>query len=196
MKLYAIAALAVACSLPATGGSAVPTAKKAPAKSAPFAISPITLAATGLIIPGTIGQGPRTLAFGSPRTKAIAMVSGELGAPIKTGVYPDCGQGHAVGYAKFRSGIELTFVAAKFVGWTLEPGGDKRNLTANGVGIGTTVATLQKLFPDVFIDPGNEEGSGMGPGFTSDTWPNGWLDGDKKTSKVTSMYAGETCIAA
>lgn len=194
MKHLAIAAMALACSLPAAAGDAAPSARKPPAKSVPFAISPITLAATGLIIPGTIGQGPRPLLFGTARAKAIALVSGELGAPIQTGVYPECGQGHAIGYAKFRSGIELTFVAAKFVGWTIEPGGDKRHRTANGVGIGASAAMLQKLFPDVFIDPGNEEGGGIGPGFTSDTWPNGWLDGDRATSKVTSMYAGETCI--
>ena len=195
MKLYMAAVIAIICSaaMPIAAGGASPAAKKATAKSAPFEISPITLAATGLIIPGSIGQGPRTLPFGTARAKAIAMVSGELGAPTKTGVYPDCGQGHAIGYAKFRSGIELTFVGGKFVGWTLEPGGDKRSMTANGVGIGATVATVQKLFPDVFIDPGNEEG-GLGPGFTSDTWPNGWLDGARSTSKVTSLYAGETCI--
>ena len=195
---YFIAVIAIACStaLPISAGLALPPASKAPSKSMDVGISPITLAATGLIIPGSIGQGPRNLPFGTVRAKAVQMVSGELGAPVKTGVYPDCGQGHAIGYVKFRSGIELSFVGGKFVGWTLEEGGDKRNVTANGVGIGATVAALRKQFPDVAIDPGNEEGGGLGPGFTSDKWPNGWLDGVKPTSKVISMYGGETCIVA
>jgi hypothetical protein len=67
---------------------------------------------------------------------------------------------------------------------------------ANGVGIGTTVATLQKKVPDVFIDPGEQENGGLGPGFQSDTSPSGWLDGARSTSKIVSLFAGKTCIVA
>lgn len=151
-------------------------------------VAAVTLAAKGLTL------GKATLRFGTPRAQAIKLAAAVLGVPIKTGVYPECGSGHAIGYAKFRGGIELSFVGGKLVGWTLDYGGDKRIRTANGAGIGTTAAALRKLFPDVFIDPGNEEGGGLGPNFTSDTWVNGWLDGSKQTSKVISLYAGETCI--
>jgi hypothetical protein len=158
--------------------------------------SPLVLAHGGLILRGATGQAARTLSFGTPRATAIALVASQLGPAIKTGVYPECGDGKPLGYANFRGGLQLTFSNAKFVGWTLDAKGDVRNRMANGVGIGTTVATLQKLVPDVFIDPGEQENGGLGPGFQSDTWPSGWLDGARPSSKVVSMYAGTTCIVA
>jgi len=137
-------------------GAALSAAPKAVAK-APAAktarISPVTLAHDGLVIPGAVGQGSRNLPFGTPRARAIELVASKLGPAIKTGVYPECGDGKPLGYADFRGGIQLSFSNAKFVGWTLDAKGDVRNRMANGVGIGTTVATLQKLVPDVFIDP-------------------------------------------
>ena len=178
----------------AAGSAATKPSGKAPATK--IAISPITLAHDGLIIPGSIGQGPRKLPFGTPRAKAVEMVAGQLGPAIKTGVYPECGDGKPLGYANFRGGLQLTFSNAKFVGWTLDAKGDVRNKAANGVGIGTTVATLQKLVPDVFIDPGEQENGGLGPGFQSDTWPSGWLDGARPSSKIVSLYSGTTCIVA
>jgi len=159
-------------------------------------ISPVTLAHDGLLIPGAVGQESRKLPFGTPRAKAIELVASKLGPAIKTGVYPECGDGKPLGYADFRGGIQLSFSKAKFVGWTLDAKGDVRNRMANGVGIGTNVATLQKLVPDVFIDPGEQENGGLGPGFQSDTWPSGWLDGARSNSKIVSLFAGKTCIVA
>lgn len=196
--LGALAMGALATTVAANGGAQPATTKAAakPGLVKPSATSPITLAHDGLIIAGAAGQGPRTLSFGTPRAKAIEMVTSKLGLAIKTGVYPDCGDGKALGYANFRGGIQLTFSAAKFVGWTLDAKGDVRNRAAKGVGIGTTVATLQKMVPDVFIDPGEQENGGLGPGFQSDTWPSGRLDGAKSSSKIVSMYSGKTCIVA
>jgi len=187
MKVFA-KILAIACA------TALPIATSPAVGMSMVKTFPVTLEANGLTISSPRGQPAQSARFGLVRAAAIKIVSGALGAPTKTGVYPECGQGHAIGYAKFRGGIELSFVGGKFVGWTLDYGGNQNFRTGNGVGIGTTAATLQKLLPDVFIDPGNEEGGGIGPGFTSDKWPSGWLDGAKQTSKVTSMYAGETCI--
>jgi len=179
-------------------GAALSAAPKAVAK-APAAktarISPVTLAHDGLVIPGAV-QGSRNLPFGTPRARAIELVASKLGPAIKTGVYPECGDGKPLGYADFRGGIQLSFSNAKFVGWTLDAKGDVRNRMANGVGIGTNVATLQKLVPDVFIDPGEQENGGLGPGFQSDTWPSGWLDGARSNSKIVSLFAGKTCIVA
>ncbi|MEO5938075.1 MAG: hypothetical protein ABIQ43_03595 [Sphingomonas sp.] len=191
MRFYAETIIVLTCSaaLPIAARPAFPVAGNMMVKT-----FPITVAANGLVVAGPRGQAAQAARFGLARAAAIRIVSGGLGAPTKIGIYPECGQGHAIGYAKFRGGIELSFVGGKFVGWTLGYGGDQNFRMNNGVGIGTTAATLQKLLPNVFIDPGNEEGGGIGPGFTSDNWPNGWLDGDKPTSKVTSMYAGETCI--
>jgi hypothetical protein len=158
--------------------------------------SPIVLAHGGLILRDGTGRAARTLSFGAPRAMAIASVTSQLGAAIKTGVYPECGDGKPLGYADFRGGLQLSFSNAKFVGWTLDAKGDVRNRMANGVGIGTTVATLQKKVPDVFIDPGEQENGGLGPGFQSDTSPSGWLDGARSTSKIVSLFAGKTCIVA
>ncbi|QDZ07845.1 hypothetical protein FPZ24_10405 [Sphingomonas panacisoli] len=187
MKIFATAA-AIACAI------ALPTVFLSVAEAAMVKTFPVTLVANGLIVAGPGGQAPQTARFGMVRAAAIKIVSAGLGAPTKTGVYPECGSGHAIGYAKFRGGIELSFVGGELVGWTLEDGGSQNYRMANGVGIGTNVTTLQRLLPKVFVDPGNEEGGGLGPGFTLDDGPNGWLDGNKPTSKVTSMYSGETCI--
>lgn len=182
MRLFATTMLALAC------------AAAIPGEAAMVKTFPVTLTASGLTVAGPGGQAAQTARFGMPRAAAIKIVSAGLGAPTKTGVYPECGSGHAIGYAKFKGGIELSFVGGKFVGWTLEDGGNQNYRMTNGVGIGTTVANLRKLLPNVFIDPGNEEGGGLGPNFNLDNGPNGWLDGAKTTSKVTSMYSGETCI--
>ena len=184
MKAFTTIVLAASCAV-AFSGPAIPAMVKT---------FPVTLAGNGLGVAGPTGQAAQTVRFGMPRAAAIKIVSAALGAPTKTGVYPECGQGHAIGYAKFRGGIELSFVGGKLVGWTLDEGGSQNYRMNNGIGIGTTVAALEKLLPKVFVDPGNEEGGGIGPGFTLDEGPNGWLDGTRMTSKVTSMYAGETCI--
>jgi hypothetical protein len=194
----ALAGLALGAMILSTGAalSAAPkTMVKVPAAKG-ARISPVTLAHDGLVIPGAIGQEPRKLPFGTPRAKAIELVASKLGAAIKTGVYPECGDGKPLDYADFRGGLQLAFSNAKFVGWTLDAKGDIRNRMANGVGIGTTVASLQKLVPDVFIDPGEQENGGLGPGFQSDTSPSGWLDGARSTSKIVSLFAGKTCIVA
>ena len=173
---------------------AVACAFALPVQAAMVKTFPVTLVGNGLVVADARGQAPRMARFGIPRAVAIKIAAAGLGVPTKTGVYPECGGGHAIGYAKFRGGIELSFVGGKFAGWTLSDGGNQNYRMNNGIGIGTTVTTLQKLLPNVFVDPGNEEGGGIGPGFTLDDGPNGWLDGNKQTSKVTSMYAGETCI--
>jgi hypothetical protein len=194
----ALGGLALTTMILGTGpvlSAATKAVAKAPAAKT-VGISPVTLVHDGLVIPGAGGQAPRKLPFGTPRAKAIELVASKLGPAIKTGVYPECGDGKPLGYADFRGGIQLTFSNAKFVGWTLDAKGDVRNKMANGVGIGTTVATLQKLVPDVFIDPGEQENGGLGPGFQSDTWPSGWLDGATRSSKIVSIYAGKTCIVA
>lgn len=197
-KTRRVLATAVAVALAVTGGaqSAATKAGGNPASVKRAEISPLVLAYGGLILRGATGRAARTLSFGTPRTTAITLVTGQLGPAVKTGVYPECGDGKPLGYADFRGGLQLTFSNAKFVGWTLDAKGDVRNKMANGVGIGTTVATLQKMVPDVFIDPGEQENGGLGPGFQSDTWPSGWLDGARMSSKIVSMYAGKTCIVA
>lgn len=197
-KTMCVLAAAAAIALAVTGGAQSATTK---ADGTPGSVkraenSPLVLAHGGLILRGATGQAARTLSFGTPRAAAIALVTSQLGPAIKTGVYPECGDGKPLGYADFRGGLQLTFSNAKFVGWTLDAKGDVRNRMANGVGIGTTVATLQKMVPDVFIDPGEQENGGLGPGFQSDTWPSGWLDGARPSSKIVSMYAGTTCIVA
>ena len=135
-----------------------------------------------------------TTKFGVSRAVATAAASKALGAPIKSGRYEDCGQGTGLDYARFKGGFELTFERGKLVGWTVEMQGDRTLRTTTGIGIGSTVAQLQKAYPNVFIDPGNEEEGGLGPTFALDEGPSGFLDGDRVTSKVTKLFAGATCI--
>lgn len=193
--LAALAAAAVALAVTGSAQSAATKSGK-PGSVQRAENSSVVLAHDRLILRGAAGQAMRTLSFGTPRATAIALVSGQLGPAIKTGVYPECGDGKPLGYADYRGGIQLTFSNAKFVGWTLDAKGDVRNKAANGIGIGTTVATLRKMVPDVFVDPGEQENGGLGPSFQSDTWLSGWLDGARPNSKIVSMYSGQTCIVA
>ena len=126
------------------------------------------------------------------RAQATAMTTAALGAPVNQGSHGDCGQGDVIGYAKFRGGLELSFVKGKLSGWTADNASTK---TAEGIGVGATLAALRRAYPDVEADPGDEAHGGLGPSFQREAGPNGWLDGVKPTSKVTGLYAGATCLA-
>ena len=103
----ALAGLALGTMILGTGwamSAATKTIANAPAAKA-TRISTVTLAHDGLVIPGGTGQAPHKLPFGTPRATAIELVATRLGPAIKTGTYPECGDGKPLGYADFRGGI-------------------------------------------------------------------------------------------
>lgn len=142
----------------------------------------VMLASTSL----TVGPAA-TARFGQPRAKALAVIAAALGKP-RSGTYPDCGQDIPIGYARFHGGLEITFIAGKFVGWTIDAGGAGMR-TARGIGLGSSRAALRKAYPAVRVDAD----ASLGVMFTIDDDLGGFLDSDKPAAKVASLYAGETC---
>ena len=126
------------------------------------------------------------------RVQAVALASGSLGRPVEQGSHGDCGQSAIIDYAKFRGGFELSFVKGKLSGWTADGAGPR---TSRGIGVGVTLATLRKAYPDIETDPGDEANGGLGPSFQREGGPDGWLDGVKPMSKITGLFAGATCLA-
>ena len=168
--------------------AAGPALAAPPAKPAAARAVPVTLAGTML----SFGAKGPVASFGLRRADTIALVAASLGKPSKTGTYPDCGQGIAIGYARFRGGLELAFIAGKFVGWTLDKGGSSAMRTARGVGLGTPRAVLKMAYPDVSIDPD----SSLGVMFDIDENLGGFLADEKSTAKVISLHAGQVCMVS
>jgi hypothetical protein len=100
-----------------------------------------------------------------------------------------CGQGARSSYQV--KGFSMLFDKGTLVGWT-NTGVPGHVLTsADGIGIGITLAKLKTLEADVKVTSGS-----LGPEwFAGDKAINGLLSGTTSTSKVTAVYAGETCFA-
>ena len=146
---------------------------------------PLVLEPNGLGLPGG-----RQVRFGVPMTQAVRALAGVLGAPLKRGTYPDCGQGIAIGHVHFRGDLEITSIKGRFVGWTVDPPGGTPWRTAKGVGLGSTLAELKRAYPDTdTIDNGDD-----GVTFVSEHGPSGFLSGRGPKAKAVSINAGQTCI--
>ncbi len=148
----------------------------------------VTLAPTML----TFGPGGPAVAFGLRRTETIDRVASALGKPLATGVYPDCGQGIAIAYARFKGKLELTFIAGKFVGWSLDTGGSSTMRTRGGVGLGTSLAALKTAYPKVDVDPT----SSLGVRFDIDDTLGGFLSGSGRGATVTMLQSGQICAVS
>jgi hypothetical protein len=99
---------------------------------------------------------------------------------------PDCGQGPRT--QSSWSGFSVLFDdGGQFVGWTDETG---VGMTDAGIRVGATLTQLRRAFPDVSLLDGS-----LGTEWTTRRGLSGLLNGTKPTSKVTTIYAGETCFA-
>ena len=87
-------------------------------------------------------------------------------------------------------GFTVFFANGEFVGWMLT-GSDPPLTTVDGIAIGTSVADLQKLRPDVTIAP-----AGLGAAFnTASGGLSGLLSGSDESSTIGTLFAGRTCSA-
>jgi hypothetical protein len=62
--------------------------------------------------------------------------------------------------------------------------------TSDGIRVGATLAQLRRVFPNVKTAHGSLE-----PEWTTPKGLSGLVDGTTPTSKVTTIYVGETCFA-
>lgn len=130
----------------------------------------------------------RPLPFGATSAQVTVAVKDVLGAG-RTSQSPECGQGPRSTY--WVKGFSLLFNGKKFVGWTDQGAPGRRLAAADGTGVGITLARLRALHPKkitVFRDSLGVEFSHAGNGL------DGLLNGTRPTSRVTTVFAGETCF--
>ncbi len=167
-------------------GSASPDATGSPAGATPSGAPVLVLAADGLGV--QVGEASiRRLSFpDAPAARVRAAVTAALG-PLTVAELPECGQGPRSGASRQR--FSLLFDGDRFVGWTDEGAAGRRLTTADGIGVGSTLADLRRSLGAVDVAPGS-----LGTEWTAPGGLSGVLDGGRPTSKVTVISAGETCF--
>jgi hypothetical protein len=127
------------------------------------------------------------LAFGrATATQVDALITATLGSPTRHAL-SECGQGPRV--SSTRNRFSVLYDGTRFVGWT-EPGAPGRHLTSKaGLGIGSTLSEVRSAQAGV-----KTMSDSLGPEFFVEGGISGMLDGLTAGSKVTLVYAGETCF--
>ena len=100
----------------------------------------------------------------------------------------ECGQGARIQLS--RQGFSALVKGAVFVGWVDSGRTTPRLATVNGIGVGSTLASIKAGFAGVTVTTDT-----LGPEWTTpDGTVGGLLDGTATTSRMTDFYAGETCF--
>ena len=167
--------------------SAQPSPSPSASPSAPAAKPVLVLEPDGLGI--LMGESSiRHLPFETTTDAQVTAAVDTVLGPGEAQDMPACGQGPRRDHRT--RGFDLLFDGTRFVGW-LDAGAPGRSLTsADGVGVGITLAKLKQLRPKVQVTEDT-----LGPEFGEEpTGISGFLSGTRPTSKVTKVYAGETCF--
>jgi hypothetical protein len=129
----------------------------------------------------------RQLPFaGTPAARVRTAVAAALG-PLTLTRLPECGQGARTSAG--RQGFSLLLDGARFVGWTDQGAPGRRLTTADGIGVGSTLAALRRSLGTVEVTAGS-----LGAEWTAAGGLSGVLDGTSAGSRVTVISAGETCF--
>lgn len=174
-------------STPAAASPSGRTAAATPAAPASPAGSPqLLLEPGGLGLP--TGSSVRRLAFGTDGATLSETLRTALG-PVTRQTLDECGQGARIQLSS--AGFSVLLDGATFVGWTDSGRSARRLTTASGIGVGSTLAGLRSAYAQVTVTEGT-----LGPEFSTgaDLGLGGLLDGTAPTSKITTIYAGETCF--
>jgi len=171
-------------SSPVSSGSSVPGSSSSPGGSSARGTLVLMPDGLGLLSSGT---PVRRLRFGrATATEVDALITATLGAPARQ-TLSECGQGPRVSSTHNR--FSVLYDGTRFVGWT-EPGAPGRHLTSvAGLGIGSTLSEVRSAQAAV-----KTMSESLGPEFFAEGGISGMLDGLKAGSKVTLVYAGETCF--
>jgi len=160
-----------------------PTRTPAPTRTATRPV--LVLEPDGLgVLAGT--SAIRRFPFGSPARAVRTAVTAALG-PLRTTDLPECGQGPRVGSDRQR--FSLLFDGDRFVGWTDLGAPGRRLSTADGLRVGSTRAQLRSSLGTLTVTDGS-----LGTEWNSPGGLFGLLDGERPTSRVTAISAGETCF--
>jgi hypothetical protein len=146
--------------------------------------SGLVLGADGLRIEG--GGAVRRLPFGTSRSELGSALTAVLG-PMAESTQADCAQGPLTQLDG--QGLSVLFDGVQFVGW-VDNGADGRHLTTGeGIGVDSPLDAVRSRYPDVQVMTGT-----LGPMFLARQGLSGFLDGTAPSSRVTTVYAGQTCF--
>lgn len=127
----------------------------------------------------------RHVTFGSSSTTLRTALTAALG-PLQTDVQSECGQGPRTSFS--RAGFSALIAGSRFVGWT-EQGGAPRRTTGDGIGVGSTLSALRASFGTLTLSR-----TSLGDEWASPGPIAGLVSGRQPTSRVTTIYSGETCF--
>ena len=161
-------------------------AGSAPGAEAPAATSRIVLEPKGLGVRDAAGT-TTPIAFGTAKLDVLAaLAAAHDGTPGVQSANGDCGAGPLT-FAGWDDGLTVAFDGGAFAGWSV---GNSGPATEGGIGVGSPRAALQALNPTV-------DTSTLGTEFTA-TIPGGdlggLLDGPTPEARVTTLWAGVTCM--
>ncbi|HEX8391434.1 MAG TPA: hypothetical protein VF665_03665 [Longimicrobium sp.] len=165
-----------------TGG---PAAAAQPARP-PSASTRIILAADGLRLADSSSPTVTELRFGMNQDSVVATLTARAGAPRESGTNEECGQGSSE-FAAWNNGLTLWFTDRQFQGWALNPERETELRTERGIGLGSTRAALDSTGRATV----NE--TSLGHEFEADSI-YGVLSGGAGDARITSLWAGATCI--
>jgi hypothetical protein len=128
------------------------------------------------------------IAFGEPRGKVIADLSGALGRPTATGRNTDCPSG-PVDWVSFGP-LDLHFEGGRFVGWVIDEEGEPKLESYHGLSFGDRRSDVDGSDMDVEVVPDSSLGTELivnGIGVL--------MSGPRQSDTVTNLFSGTTCFA-
>jgi hypothetical protein len=167
-----------------TSTSVAPTTTTAPPDDGPQ----VTLLPDGLGF--VIGTRTDTFGFGaSAEESTTAALAKALGDPSGTTTGQPCedGSGDTFDTVTYPS-LRASFVDGKLVGWQARTAAVT---TAAGIGIGSTLADLRRVYDGVEVDPQSSLGVEWSIGGGD---PRGLLSSDSPRGRVDAMWAGHVCV--
>jgi hypothetical protein len=174
------------------GGASASSPASSPEPGSPSGPAATAAGTPRLVLEGdglgvAVGTSIRHLRFGAARATLVTALTGTLGEPHSTRL-TDCGQGARTQLD--RQGLSVLIQGTRFVGWTDRGAPGRQLTTGEGIGIGSTLGQVRARYPAIVMTAGS-----LGPEFTGGHGVSGLLAGSAAASKVTTLYAGETCFA-
>lgn len=186
--LLALGVLLAGCPSPAPAGPSVPadtTARDRPAPGPPA----LALDADGLRLVDPASGSTRLLAFGETSTDALfGTLLPMLGEPDASDVNEECGAG-PLGVSTWPTGLTVLTADGLFVGWSVDGRADGSDglATMSGVGTGTTRAEAEGSVVLAVSE------TTLGTEFAAGGLV-GLLDGDGPDARITTLWAGASCV--
>lgn len=165
--------------------SATPSASPSASPSPSPAGARLVLRPDGLELVGGPGGGQVLLLEQAPAATVRQALDAVLGEATENAL-PDCGQAVQV---RVYATLSVTLDAGVLTGWSTarDPQGTLR--TADGTGVGTTLAQLRVSAPDVEVTE-----TTIGREFTVPGGPSGNLSGAGEAAEIEGLRAGNACV--